>query len=69
MLMRGSRVNKSHNPTLHFTGVIALFHKRWFSLSCLCVQVVLDNSAAFYNQSSIPRFQRFSCSICKICRY
>jgi len=25
MLMRGSRVNKSHNPTLHFTGVIALF--------------------------------------------
>jgi len=30
--------------TIHFTWVISpnLFHKRWFSLSCLGVQVVLD---------------------------
>jgi len=37
MLMKGSTEDKNHNPNLHFTWVITPFHKRWFSLSCLCV--------------------------------
>jgi len=44
MLMRGSEVDKNHNPTLHFTWVISpyFFLKRLFSLSCLCVQMLFD---------------------------
>ena len=36
MLTRGNAEDRNHNPILHFTS----FHKRWFSLSCLGVQVV-----------------------------
>jgi len=37
MLIRGSTVDKNHNPTLHFTLDISpiFFHKRLFSLSYL----------------------------------
>jgi len=40
MLIRGSAEDKNHNPILHLTVIILItFHKRWFSLSCLGVQV------------------------------
>ena len=43
-LMRGSTEDNNHNPILHFIWAISLnyFHKRWFSLSYLGVQVVFD---------------------------
>jgi len=44
MLMRGSAEEKNHNPILHFTWIISPYYfswNRWFSLSCLNVQVVL----------------------------
>jgi len=51
---------KNHNPILHLYWIISpFFHKRWFSLSCLGVQVVLDykfcyRQYAFREHSSLP---------------
>jgi len=55
MLMKGITEDKNHTPILHFTelSVLNCSYKRWFSLSCFGVHVVLDCWSAFYR-----RFQR-----------
>jgi len=61
MLMRGSAEDNNQNPILHFTfSLFNSFHKMWFSLSCLGVQVVFDYKFCLYRQlafgkhSSLP---------------
>jgi len=43
MAVRGSAEDKNHNPIILLElSLFNSFHKRWFSLSCLGVQVVFD---------------------------